>query len=207
MAAFVASCLFFYSLKSQSLQEFVFFSAFIVLVEMTGRFLFKSLHEPNGWLYNLSVPIEYLFYGWIYFKNYRSASFKSLAGWFVVLFAAFSIINNCIQGLYEFHTNTLQIGSFFMIVLSLMFYVDIYKDSKPIILWRLPMFWIATGVLLFNAGEFSYDMLSEYLLNRGFDNQAAALFRSINNKLLLVLYGCLIVGFICTKITATSRKE
>ena len=65
------------------------------------------------------------------------------------------------------------------------------------------MFYIAAGLLLFNAGEFSANLFAEFYgrLDPGFK-----LFRDINNKLILVLYISFAIAFLCQRITGTYRK-
>src|SRR5438128_252303 len=133
-------------LKSSRLKYFVFFLLFIVLVELTGRYIRKVLHQPNVWLYNLSIPIEYLFYSFIFYLHFKTGSFKVLAVWFLILFSLFVGFNLIIvTGLTSFGTNTVTVGSFFMILFSLLFFYDLYLKFDTEILFREPMFWIASG--------------------------------------------------------------
>ena len=192
--------------KGNFISWFPFYLSFIILAELTGRFIRKVHHDPNVWVYNLSIPIEYLFYATVFYVNMTMLSGRYLAKWFIVLFAGFALLNiTVIQGLSQLNTNILMVGSFFMILLSGLMFFDIYKNDRGLNIWQLPIFWIALGVLLFNAGEFSYDLLSTFLVFSEFD-KGAKFFAEINNKLIFVLYSCLIIGFLCSRITAISKK-
>ena len=205
--AFIASLIFLNNSKNKSLQWFRYYLFFIILVELTARYIRKVHHEPNVWLYNFSIPVEYLFYTIIFYFNYRLSFNKHFAKWFLILFFGFVIINlSVIQGIGTFNSFTVLIGSFFMILLSAMMLYDMLIGQEGNNILLKPLFWIAIGVLLFNAGEFTYDVLSNYLINAEID-KAASFFAKINNKLILVLYSCLTIGFICSKITGIYRKE
>lgn len=198
--ALLASAIFWPSLRSSVLRWFLPFLVFILCVEITGRYFGRVLHQPNSWLFNLSIPFEYLFFTFIFWKNYTRLGYRFLAQWFLILFSIFAVINIVVNGLAEFHTNVLQIGSFFMIVFSVIYFINFYQEMETEILWKEPMFWIASGVLIFNMGEFTYNFFSTFLIGHGLD-QAAMLYKSINNNLILILYSFFIFGFIC-KLTS-----
>jgi len=206
IVALLTSLVFWNKIKCSKLKYFVFFLMFVVCVELTGRYIRKVLHQPNVWLYNLSIPIEYLFYSFIFYLHYKTNSFRVLAAWFLVLFTLFVGINLIfVSGLISFNTQAVTVGSFFMILFSLLFFYDLYLKFDSGIVLMEPMFWIASGILIFNAGEFTYNLFSPYLVNRGFDN-AARLFTTINNKLIWVLYSLLTIAFLCKKTSMTYRK-
>ncbi len=205
IAAALTSVMLWPFLRTSVLRWFLPFLLFIISVELTGRYLRTELSQPNGWLFNLSIPIEYLFFTFIFWKSYTKSAYRFLTKWFLILFSIFAIINIVVNGLMEFHTNVLQIGSFFMIAFSALYFINFYQDMETEIIWKEPMFWIASGVLVFNMGEFTYNFLSLYLIHHKFD-EAAVIFRSINNKLILVLYSFLIIGFLCARNTRTSTK-
>src|SRR5688500_16270722 len=86
IAALATSIIFWYKLRHTKLSWLLPFLIFIVVVELTGRYIRKELHQPNAWLYNISVPIEFLFYGFIFYLHYYKKSFKQTAKLFLILF-------------------------------------------------------------------------------------------------------------------------
>lgn len=198
VGALLASVALWSSLRLSVLRWFLPFLLFIVCVEFTGRYLGRELHQPNSWLFNLSIPIEYLFYTFIFWKNYTKLAFRFLAQWFLILFPVFFFFNLMANGLATFHTNVLLIGNFFMIVFSVLWFLAFYENMDKEILWKEPMFWIAAGVFLFNMGEFTYNLFSGFLIGHRLDH-AATLFKAINNNLILLLYSFLIIGFLCQR--------
>jgi hypothetical protein len=196
------TCLFFWSrIKNTKLYWFLTFMLFIVIVELTGRYLKKELGEIqlNQSLYNVSIPIEYLFYAYIFFLHYQNKVFKKIVGIFLIVFPAFVLINIVFfQGFNEYNSNIVKVGSFSMIVFSCFYFSDMMKAETEQHLLKIPMFWIATGVLLFNAGEFLFSLSIDYLYDK-FPKEIFKIFGSIIFKLICVLYTCISIAIICSE--------
>src|SRR5258705_7636789 len=109
IGALLTSILFWYKIKNTKLCWLIYFMIFIVGVELYGRYLRKELHEPNLWLYNISIPIEYLFYGLLFYLHYTRKLFLQIAIFFLIFFSIFAISNILfIQGFEKFNTNILK---------------------------------------------------------------------------------------------------
>lgn len=199
IAALLASIIFWYKLKHSGLYWLLPFLVFIVGIELTGRYIRTELKQHNAWLYNLSVPIEYLFYAFLFYLNYQKKVFQKVSFAFMIGFSIFTVINILfIQGITNFNTNILKIGSFCMIILSCLYFIELLSKEDQFNLFREPMFWIATGVFLFNTGEFFYTLFSDYLIRSHLD-KTRKIFSSINNKLIWVLYSCIAISILCIK--------
>ena len=199
IAALITSIVFWYKLRYTKLSWLLLFLIFIVAIELTGRYLRTELRQPNAWLYNISVPVEFLFYGFIFYLHYNRNSFIQLAKFFLILFAVFALCNILfIQGFQKFNTNILKVGSFSMIILACLYFTELLSRNERINLLREPMFWLTTGVFLFNTGEFLYSLFSDYLIKNHLD-KTRKIFSSINNKLIWVLYTCIVISIICTR--------
>lgn len=199
IAALLASIIFWYKLKNTRLKWLLPFMIFMVSIELSGRYIRIELRQPNAWLYNLSVPIEYLFYALLFYLHYGRKVFKQTAIGFLIGFSIFALCNILfIQGIERFNTNILKAGSFCMIILSCLYFVELLSREDHFNLISEPMFWIATGVFLFNTGEFFYTLFSDYLIKNDLD-KTRKIFSSINNKLIWVLYTCIVISIICTK--------
>ncbi len=206
IAALITCAICWRSLRRTRLRWFLPFLLFIACVELTARYFTYELKQPNAWLYSLSVPGEYCFYSFIFYQFYTGRLAKRLAIAFIILltlYAAYSML--FITGLKFFDMNMLVAGSFAMIIFSILYFIELYdsNDSNPV--YNTPMFWICTGIFLFNAGEFCYNLLSVLVIDQGFDS-TLKIFRTINNSLILILYSCFIIAFICQKISGTYKK-
>jgi hypothetical protein len=144
------------------------------------------------------VPIEFLFYGFIFYLHYTRRSFVQIAKYFLILFAVFSVGNILfVQGFYKFNTNILKLGSFFMIILSCLYFTELLTRDEPVNYLKEAMFWLTAGVFLFNTGEFFYSLFSDYLIRHHLD-RTRKIFSEINNKLIWVLYTCIVISIVCT---------
>lgn len=206
LAAAAVSILSWRSLSATRLRWFIPFLLFIVVVELSARYLTYELKQPNAWLFCLSVPFEYIFYAFMFWNFYQTAIFKKIAVVFMAAVFIYSIYSLVfITKLAFFDMNILVGGNLAMFVLSILYFVELYNYNDPQPLLKTPAFWIVTGIFLFNTGEFCYNLLSMLVIDDGFD-KTLKIFKSINNSLILVLYSFFIIGFVCQKITGTSRR-
>jgi hypothetical protein len=196
VAAFLTSVITWYKLRHTKLRWFLPYLFFIVLVELTGRYIKKELNQNNAWLYNMSVPIEYLFYTFIFCIHYRTKWFRQLAEMFIIGFFLYASITFLAKGITgTFHSSFLLYGSLFMLLFGCLYFYEILNTDEKLILLKEPIFWVASGIFLFNAGEFFYNLFFNLLRENKLDNQLK-LFSSINNKLIWVLFTCFSIAFI-----------
>lgn len=206
IGAFLISFFLWRILKKTKLFWFIPFLGFVVCAELTGRYLSRELRQPNAWLYNFVVPVEYIFYCFIFLIHYKKRASKFIAGAFLVIFPIYVLISLFLMNnVYYFDTNFLLIGSFSMIVFSVAYLLELYGETESPAVWKIPLFWIAIAIFIFNAGEFSYNLLSRYFITDRMD-PSLKIFRSINNKLILILYSGFILAFICQMISEKYRK-
>jgi hypothetical protein len=195
IAAFLTGVIFWYKIKRPRLRLLVPFLFFIVVVEFLGRHISKDLHQSNAWLYNISIPVEYLFYAFLFSNFYKRKFSKSLVKLFLVVFPIWVLINLFfVQGFFEFNTNFLKVGSFCMILLCFLVFVELLMGEELINPFTQPLFWIACGLFLFNAGEFTYNTFSDLMMRKW--QYGKNLFEQINNNLIFVLYTCIIIAII-----------
>jgi hypothetical protein len=198
MAALLTSVICIPALRKTKLRWFPIFLLFIVTLELYGRYLSKTLKMPNAWLYNLSTPIEYLFYFYLFYKVYKSARAKKIAMALATLFLLSTIFLHITKGIYLYNDKMLLMGNILAIVLCCYYFYQIFFDEERLSLLKEPMFWIASGILLFNAGELLYTIFLPVLQQHNLD-ESAKLFYLIHRKLVPVLFTSYIIGFLCTQ--------
>ena len=200
IGAFIISLLCYQSIRDKPLKWFIPFLFFIILVELTGRHIKKDLHLTNSWLYNISIPLEFSFYIFLFYKNYLNQLFRKTAMLLLIAFPLFCFVNIIfLQGFYDFNTNILLAGNCIAIILCCQFFVDLFQREEAINLLLEPMFWISTGLLFFNIGELSYSMFYQYLLQHRHD-ATGKLFILIHKNLIYFLYSFISIGILCTRI-------
>ncbi len=198
-AAFLTSVIYWRKIKVSKLRWIAPYLFFIIVIEFTGRYITKELnYKNNGWLYNISVPIEYLYFGSLFYKYFTTKNYKVIAKWSLILFPIFVLFNIFfIQGIEKFNNNFLKVGSCLMIILCCLYFFDLLKIDKVISLVSMPMFWISSGLFIFNVGEFVYISLSSVLFEDW--KNFRPLVKDINNNLIYILYSSFILGIITAK--------
>jgi len=199
IGALITSVVFLYKFDHKPLRWFIPFLLLMVSAELTGSYIRRELRQPNTWLYNISIPVEYLFYGFIIGSLCLTGSFKKIIFYTTALFATWTFINLFfVQGFMQLNTSTLKIGSSLMIMFSCIGLVDLFKNDNHQSLLKNPLFWICTGILFFNTGEFLYLFFLDIFIQNDWD-RAAKVFASINNKLIYVLYTCISIAILCSR--------
>jgi hypothetical protein len=197
LAAFIVSLLTWRYLKGTAFRLFPFFLFFIVAVELIGTYIAWVLHMKNGWLFNISTTLEFIFYAHIFSLALRNPTFKKLAVRFMVIYPILVLLNLLfVQGFTQFHSYTVALGNMFMIVLCCLFFYELLLHPLEGELRKEPMFWIGTGILFFHLGDLSFDLLFNLLKNEATGKE---FFQSINNNLILILYSCFIIAFLCQR--------
>lgn len=199
IGAFIVSVVTYPKFKGTAYRLFPFFLFFIVLTELAGRYIRTVLHQHNAWLYNFSTTLEFIYYAYVFNRVFQNGGHKHLAILFMRSYPILVLINLAfIQGFSAFHSYTVALGSFFMIIFSCLFFYEMLLNPEELSLHRHPMFWISTGILFFYLGDISYDLWYEALMKYGLDT-GRKLFETINNNLVLVLYFCFILAFLCQR--------
>ncbi len=198
IAAFTTSVIVWRQIASTPLRWFVFYLFFIVVVELSGRYIKQVLGGSNGWLYNISVPVEYVFFAFLFYKHFRSTRNIQYVKYYILIFPLFVLINDLfVQDILSFSTNILKVGSFFMIIFCCHYFFEILKVELVINPVQHPFFWIVSGLFIFNVGEFVYIALSDSLFHNW--PTFRGLVKKINNSLVCTLYSCIITGLLLTK--------
>lgn len=202
LGALVTSLLTYRSLKGTAFRLFPFFLLFVVVVESAGSYTGRVLHYKNSWFYNISTTIEFIFYAYIFSLTLRDRVFKKMALRFMAIYPAVVALNIVfIQGFMEFHSYTNALGNVCMVIFCCLFFYELLLNPLEGELRKVPMFWIGTGILFFYLGDLSFDLLYNLLKN---DATGRDLFKSINNNLILILYSCFIIAFLCQRSLAKS---
>ena len=140
--ALLISVVVLYKFNNKPLRWFIPFLLVMVCTELVGIYYQKQLHKPNTWLYNITIPIEYLFYGFIIgnlciTKRYKKIIFTSTG-----VFLIWAVINMLfIQGRINLATNNLKAGSILMIIISALGLLDLFKNDSHQSLLKNPLFW------------------------------------------------------------------
>ena len=124
IGALLISVLVLYKFNHEPMHWFIPFLLLMVCTELTARYIRYVQHEPNTWLFNISIPVEYFFYGFIIGSLCLTASLKKIIFYSTFLFGIWTLINLFfVQGFIQLNTETLKIGSSVMIFFSCIFFI------------------------------------------------------------------------------------
>ncbi len=196
-AALVVSILYWSTLKKSKLRWLPFFLFFVLLVELAGSVLPRVYKMENAWLYNFSVPLEYIFYLYLfYLHGKRRLKRVSLIGITIILLISF--FSFILTGVRDFNDKMLLSGQIFVIICCCLYIYQYFVELSDLPLIKDYFFWITSGLLLFNLGNLAYVFLLPLMRDQGFD-EFGYTFRIINNSFLLLLYVSFIVAIIVLK--------
>lgn len=172
--------------RKSKLKSLPFFLAFILAVELTGSYFARILNANNTWLYNISIPVEYSFYLYLFWLHGQPLLKRiTVAG--IGLFAIVTIFYFFYLPAKVFHSHVLLTGQILVIVCTCIFIYEVFRAANEQPLYKNYFFWLVAGLFLFNLGEISYFALYPSIHENGWDS-FDSLFQLINNNLLLVLY-------------------
>lgn len=182
-------------LRPSYLRHFALFLPATVLVELAGLALRRAGHV-NHWLYNLYIPLYFLFYSRLYYFVVHSPLMRRVIIWSAVVFAAAYLANlGAGQGLYTFNSYSYLLSSFLLVAWVLSYFQQVLRAGEPLSLTREPIFWISTGLLFFNLGHFLYLGLLNYLL--AVNQSWARRYGTISILLNILNYSLFTVAFLC----------
>jgi hypothetical protein len=186
---------------------FIPFLLLTVIVEFVGYLsIVYGIKNRNYWIYNIFNLIEFVFYAYLFASNFQLKLLRLLAYISMPILVIFSSINYLyIQGIENFHTYTLLLGSFFMVFFCCCFFYEwVLPEQITQNLLRQPFFWICVGLLLFYLGSVIINALFEYLRSSDMIQEGKRIYVFINRSLNIILYSTFSISFlICRK----NRKE
>lgn len=155
---------YFYKYKHTSLKYFLFLLWYIVITEFfaeyaskTGTLIFYTDENGNHyttWFYNLLSFVTFASIFFIYYKYLNTLKFKKWIKAFSIIYLLIYIINWVfIQDFFKESATTPEVvGSIFLIITIIFFFIELLKSEKILVFHRMLLFWISIGMILFYAG-------------------------------------------------------
>ena len=205
LSAFLLSVLVHTNLKTTPLRPFPLFLGFIVLAEIAAKYTRIPLSRPDTGLNVLATTVGFIFYAYIFRGYLRHPFFKRLVSVFMVFYPLLVGIL-LLKGFTGQHFYAQSLGAVCMIFFCCCFFYELLLNPLEEQLRRDPMFWISTGILFFYLGSLSYKLLFSFLAKYA-AGEGGKLFQSINNNLILMLYSCFIIAFLCKRSLRKSSLQ
>tara|TARA_R110001632_G_scaffold149752_5_gene267178 strand:+ start:926 stop:1555 length:630 start_codon:yes stop_codon:yes gene_type:complete len=175
-------------------QYFEWYMLFVICVQICSELLYAygSDEYGNSIIYNIYDVVTYLFFlRWFYhIVPYKKLVLISTLV-YGIAFVTSLFVDDYIVDFSRINTYT---GTLVILILTNAYYVSLLKREEIVSFTRLPSFWIASGLLIFNIGYLPLTLLilskSTFIL---FDLSI------VTTLLTVVLYGCFIKAFLCPK--------
>ena len=204
----IIGTIYFYKYKHTALKYFLYILWFIVLTEFTGMYAShydvlgffdeEGIHY-NLWMFNLLYFIFYPVVLTIFLQSISRLLYKNLIKGFIIFYVIFSIINwSFIQNFkYEWTELPDVIGSIFLILAIVFYFIELLKSQKIITYHKKLLFWISVGLLIFHTGTIPFTLkATEY-----------ALMKDIHSLFLIVWVSALVMYLLFTFGFIWSDKE
>lgn len=141
-----------------------------LFVAITGVFelitTVMSLNQMNNLLFfHTYVYIEFLAVVAIFFFSYDSVFWRGMALFFLGSFLLFSLVNNVFfEAVDLFNSNQRYAEGIIVLLMCAGYYISLLRRPIHRYLERQPMFWLASGWLIYFAGTLYLFLFSQELL-------------------------------------------
>lgn len=140
------------------LRWFPLYLLVIVLLELFNRIMeYNSRFNISAALNILASFIEINFASFFFYQTLESKHKKwVVAGIIIYLlsFVAEKIFNRDAD--YFFQSLSYTIGNLFILIYLILFYIELVQSSRLLHFYKLTVFWIASGMLIFYLGSFPF---------------------------------------------------
>ncbi len=165
--------------------------------ELYGYYSIWILKKVAFPMFHFLNPIEYILYALFFFELTQKSFTKKFILTTIGILTLFSISNTLwLQPLAEDNSNAYLAGAAFMIVYSLLYFLELYQREDffvPIV--KMPDFWIVTGIFFLYAGSFF--VMGFIKIISAIEPETAPKLYIINLFLNILLYALVFYGFRC----------
>jgi hypothetical protein len=182
------------------LRYFVYFLGGTLLFQAGGFLYSWYTQKSNHSLFNLYILGQFLFYFYIFGKAIQGRRFKILIYIICSIFLSFYLTNILLgQGWHQFNSYTYNVGGILTILCCFLYLFELFASETTIHYFRVPMFWISTGLLFFHAGTIAYMSLLSYINKNNIDPEGKV-YEIVMVVLNVLLYLLLSMGFLSNRI-------
>jgi hypothetical protein len=186
-------------LRRTALFLFVPFLAVTVIYELGSRAGWFNHNNSNHLAASIFTAFEFCFYFYFLHRNFKYSKDKRKVIFSLVLFLLCFAVNILfIQGSGRFNSYTTIVGSFFLVFGACFYFYRLLKLEANIDFFKLPSFWILTGVFMFYLFQFFFWFYFNYMAYTG-NYEYVKLFMVISDISNIVLYTCISIGLLCYK--------
>jgi hypothetical protein len=190
------SIIFYKRLKPRWLRLFTWFLLFSMLISIAGYLYSFYVKKGNHFIFNIYLLVQFLFYFGIFYKTFQTKKLKTITLFVSISFLIYLLISFIfLNGFHTFNSLGFTIGSVLTILFCLLYFGALFNADGFINYFKIPMFWIATGILFFFVGNFLYLSFLNYILENNLD-RGGNIYEYIIITLNLLLYCFFSIGFL-----------
>jgi hypothetical protein len=117
----------------------------------------RAYSKNNVWIYNLSLPLQYLLFSLFYFKVFINPLHKKLLAFSAAGLLIFSLINILfIQQLFILNYYTAIAANILFVIWATQFFTELWLKEPQERLDKNPLVWISIGNFIFHSGSLPY---------------------------------------------------
>ncbi len=203
----VVAMLNYFNLKNDYYRNFSIYLLIILLLDRYIRYFYRLLTDDqqimgvySSYYYNyLVIPFEFLFISWLFFK--KLDRFKNLiqVGTFIYLIIwLIEIYNRFGTGHIYFFTYSYQIGSLWMLIIALTYFIDIMQSNRIIDFHKERFFYVSLGIIIFYVFTLPIHVFME-VLKKSEDDLVRNLPNILSFPLNSIMYSLFAASFIWGK--------
>ncbi len=187
------------------LRYFPILLAYTFLNEVLGWFIkhyddisliLVEFFRNNNWLiFNIYNIIYFLYFFYVFWKYIRRKKFKNFIVLASIIFLIMTILNPFYQSfMVETQLYAYITGALLLISIMLLYFLDLHSEYGFWFLRRDLLSWAGMGMIIFYTGYIPIKILRYYEATEGFNGEPYV--RRIHLLLILMMYGCIAVGFL-----------
>ncbi len=206
LIASISGTVYFYKYKNTPLKYFLFLLWYITITEFTRwyasehnvlGFFDENGRHYNHWFYNLLSMVTFFTLFYIYLKSISVKRYQKWIKLFIGIYLGLNLINWLfIQNFaFEMSETPRVIGSIFLILTILFYFIELLRSEKIVAFHRLLLFWISVGLLLYYTGTIPFALkYNGYALIPGIHELFLIIY-----VLAIIMYLTFTFGFIWSK--------
>ncbi len=205
----------YYYLKTTDTQMkiFIWYLWFVIFIETVGMYGYllqnnydinwfiwikNSVFCSNTWLYNILSVVSVLVFGKFYYNILNQKSSRIIIKISTIIYTVFTILYFMLSGTFFYMSlpYNMFLETFIVFTFVILYYKELLQSDNVLIFYKLPVFYISTGILLFYlcaAPLFTFDGYF-YEINNSFIAFRNVFMFAIN----IFLYSCFTFAFLYT---------
>lgn len=190
-------------MRDKSMRLFPYLLLTSLFAELLVIYIYFILNKKNGEyfiIYHIYIPIDYLFLGLFFYYAFEKQRIKKVISISIPTFMLISIyLSINIIGFRKYPGLNLNIEGCLLILLSI-YRLFTLEPNTNISISKHPVFWICTGLLIYNLGGFIFNGYYNFLIET-MSPLAKELNYILNKSFNIILYISFSIAFICSNLT------